>query len=103
MANPELALLDPNSEILICPVCNEVVWKHKTEPINVRMSIPSRSTQSTHALMLMHQAAEEMYQENVLLPAEEACREHLGAKHRLRLWVWDRYGWTWVLRKWLLR
>lgn len=102
MANPELALLEPNSEIIFCSVCGEVIWKHKTDPINVRMSIPSRSDRGSDALMLMHQAAEEMYQQSVAIPAENAARKHFGEKHRIRFWLWERYGWKCVLRRWLV-
>ena len=103
MPDPELALLEPNSEILSCPTCGEIVWKHKTDPINVRMSIPSRSDRGSDALMMMHQAAQAMYEENVLIPAEEASRKHFSEKHRLRLWLWERYGWDWILKRWLFR
>ena len=102
MANPELALLEPNSEIIFCSVCGEIIWKHKTDPINVRMSIPSRSDRGADALMLMHQAAEEMYQQNVVLPAEEASRKHFVEKHPIRFWLWERYGWDRLLRRWLI-
>lgn len=99
----ELALLEPNSEILFCPACGDIVWKHKTEPIRVRMSIPSRSDRGSDALMLMHQAADEMYQQTVVIPAETASRAHFSKKHRIRFWFWKRYGWNWLLRRWLIR
>lgn len=97
----ELAELEPNSEILWCPVCGEIVWQHKTEPISVRMSIPSRSDRGSDALMLMHEAANELYLQTVVLPAEEASRIHFKDRHRLRFWLWDRLGWDRLLRRWL--
>ena len=101
--DPELLLLEPNSEILQCSVCDEVVWSHKTDPINVRMSLPSHPWPANgDAFTLMMEAANDLYLQTVTLPAEEACRAHMEKRHRLRLWLWERYGWDRVLKRWLV-
>ena len=51
---------------------------------------------------MMRQAADDLHHQTVVIPAEEACREHMEKRHRLRLWLWDRYGWDRVLRRWLV-
>lgn len=103
---PELALLEPNTEIMQCSVCDAVIWKHSiAAPITTRISMPSRlSTDrdaTTSAFAMLHQAAHEMHLQTVALPAEEAARSHFAEKHRLRFWLWERYGWDRLLKKWL--
>lgn len=104
--NKEKALLEPNSEFMQCSVCDEVIWKHTTEPIQARMSLPSQPWPSGQtygqAVQLMMEAANEMHIQNVVLPAEEAARSHFHKHHRLRLWLWERYGWNRLLRRWLV-
>lgn len=102
--DPELALLEPNSEIIICSVCGEMIWKHKTDPITARMSLPSTPWPSGQtygqAVQLMAEAANEMHLQTVVIPAEQATRAHMEKRHRFRLWLWDRYQWDRVLRRW---
>jgi hypothetical protein len=98
--NPEIALLEPNTEVMTCSVCGEMIWSHRAEPISLRMSIPSRSARGADALTLMHELANEHYLQTVTLPAEEAARKHFGEKHPIRFWLWERYGWDRVLRRW---
>lgn len=104
MRNREIALLEPNTEIIECSVCDELIWQHKTEPISTRMSLPSHPWPSgattAQAFALMLESANEFYLQSVTIPAEEACREHMQKRHRFRLWLWDRYGWDRVLRRW---
>lgn len=103
--DPELALLEPNTEILTCPVCGELVWKHRTHPITARMSLPSHPwpvESAGQALQYMMEAANETYRQTVTIPAEEASRAHMEKRHPIRLWIWDHFGWDRVLRKWLV-
>ena len=99
--DPELALLEPNTEIMQCSVCAEVIWKHKTDPITTRISIPSRSDPETinQAFGILRMSADEFHRE-MLQRAEAAARKHMSERHRFRLWLWDRYGWDRVLRRW---
>lgn len=101
MANPELAVLRPNSEILWCPVCGDVVHQHTMEPFTAKMSIPSRGGDYNTAIMLMMQATNELYEEKLAV-AEVAARTHFEKKHRIRFWLWERYGWNRILRRWLV-
>ncbi len=102
--DPELALLEPGTEIIQCSVCDEVIWQHRADPISARMALPSHpwpSGQTTgQAFALMLEAANDLYAQTVTIPSEEACRDHMLKKHRLRLWLWERYGWDRVLRRW---
>lgn len=98
--DPEVALLTPGAEIIQCSVCDEVIWSHVAEPITARMSIPSRAPYASDALTAMVMAANNLYAQTVTIPAEEACREHMEKRHRFRLWLWDRYQWDRVLRRW---
>ena len=101
----ELALLSPDTEIITCSVCDKLIWTHSVlNPISSRMSLPSRASGQTvtQALEMMRQAADDLHHQTVVIPAEEACREHMEKRHRLRLWLWDRYGWDRVLRRWLV-
>lgn len=50
--------------------------------------------------MLMKEAADDLYLKTVVIPSEEACRAHFKERHRIRFWLWDRYGWDRVLRRW---
>lgn len=103
--DPELALLEPNSEIMQCSVCNAVIWKHRADPITARMSLPSHPWPSGktagQAMQMMVEAANDLHLWTVVLPAEEAARAHFAKKHRLRFWLWERYGWDRLLRRWL--
>lgn len=100
--DPEVALLTPGAEIIQCTVCNEIIWSHVTDPITTRISLPSRSGSETtgKALQMMMEAANDLYLQTVLIPSEEACREHMLKRHRIRLWLWDQFGWDRVLRRW---
>jgi len=101
MSRSEVALLEPNTEIMTCPTCGDLIWKHKTDPINVRMTLPSHPwPENGDAFTVMREVADEMHLKNVVLPAEEAAREHFSKRHRIRYWIWNRYGWDRVLRKW---
>ena len=104
MSHKEMALLEPDSEIMTCSVCDKLIWKHRTDPIQARMSLPSQPWPSGQAygqaVALMMEAANEMHQQNVVIPAEKAARDHFQKQHRFRLWMWDRYGWDRVLRRW---
>lgn len=104
--DPELALLEPNTEIMQCSICDAVIWKHSTaQPITTRISMPSHLSTDRAATMsaveMLHQVSHEMHLQTVVMPAEEAARSHFAEKHRLRLWLWERYGWDRLLKKWL--
>ena len=102
--DPEVALLEPGTEIIQCSVCDKLIWKHRTDPITSRMSLPSHPWPSgqttTEAFLMMMEAANDLHLQTVVIPAEEACRAHMEKHHRFRLWLWDRYGWDRVLRRW---
>ena len=99
----ELALLEPNSEILTCPACGELVWQHKTDPITTRISLPSRADPTTinQAVGVLRMSADDFHRQ-IIAKAERASRKHMSERHPIRLWIWDRFGWDRVLRRWLV-
>lgn len=98
-----LALIDTKTEVMQCSVCGEMIWKHRTDPITVRMSLTSHPWPSGQtygqAVQLMAASAEELHLETVA-EAGQAARAHFQKRHRIRFWIWERFGWDRVLWKW---
>lgn len=89
-------------EIILCPICGDVIHEQYSEPILGRASLPSRTPPEAASAMLtqMMLAADRMHQE-MLQTAEDACAEHMRSRHARRMRLWERYRWNWLLtRRW---
>jgi hypothetical protein len=88
-------------ETIFCGVCGKTIFSHIATPIVSRAKMPSRDTRGFSPLLAqMAQDAENTHQEMVK-SAQEACAEHFRTKHAVRLWLWRRIGWRWLMqRRW---
>lgn len=51
----------------------------------------------------MMEEADRMHRELVVIPAEDACREHFRSRHHWRFRAWKRFGFNFLLQKrWLV-
>ena len=89
-------------EVILCPICGDVIHEQYAAPIMGRASLPSRTPPEAAAATLtqMMLEADRMHQEIVQV-AEDACAEHMRAQHARRMRLWERYRWNWLLtRRW---
>jgi hypothetical protein len=89
-------------EIIICPICRKEIHRQYAAPIQSRAIMSSRTDPKTASAMLtqMMLAADALH-EKIVLDAEEACVEHYRTKHSLRLQLWKRFKWDWIMqRRW---
>ena len=87
-------------EIILCPICREVIHRHYAAPIESRARISSRAPagHASNMLTLMMEEANRMHEE-LVLKAEEACASHFRERHPLRLRLWKKLKWNWVLNR----
>ena len=89
------------TELIVCPLCAEVVHEHTRDSVVTRVRLPSRSPHAAAALAeLQRRAIEEDRQEK--RAAEAACIAHYRTHHALRYRLWKRWRWTWLM-KWPTR
>lgn len=88
-------------ELIICPVCGDVVHRHYAAPIRSAGRVSSRDYAAGSGLLtaMMDQANWE--HDQLKAAAECACVEHFEQSHPLRLRLWHRYRWDWIMnRRW---
>ena len=91
-------------ELIVCPICNRVIFSHQADPTRMHARISSRSPYGANMLTEMMLAAE-LIQRDKVLAAEEACRSHFAESHPWRLRLWERFRkpwlmtWTWPWRR----
>jgi hypothetical protein len=84
-------------ELVICPLCGSEIYRHVGGRVETRIKIPSRIPQAVNVMnLLAYMARQETEQETALV--ERACEDHYRAHHRLRIELWRRLGWTWLMR-----
>ena len=90
------------TELIICPLCAEIIHSHMRDQIETRIRIPSGSPHASSAAIaeLVRRAADEEAQER--LAAENDCVAHYLEHHALRYRLWKRWRWTWLM-KWPTR
>lgn len=89
-------------EIILCPICGDMIHEQYAAPITSRAVLPSRVDPSAAAQTLtdMMLAANAMHEE-LIQAAEDACAEHMRSRHARRMRLWERYHWNWLLtRRW---
>jgi hypothetical protein len=89
------------TELVVCPLCAEIVHRHYRTQVETRISVPSRFEKTTDVFAAMHQMALDERAEEMAV-AERDCVSHYEKSHQLRLWLWRRLGWshliTWPTR-----
>ncbi len=63
--------------------------------------MPSRTRQAKAAMEILAEMAEEETRQEIEA-AERACVDHYRTDHSLRLSLWRRLGWAWLMR-WPMR
>ena len=88
-------------EVIICPICRDVVHRQYAAPIVSRGRVSSRDYQAgSDMLTAMMNAANEEHERLVMI-AEEACATHFREQHTLRFRLWKRLKWAWLIqRRW---
>lgn len=84
-------------EIVVCPLCRSEIHRHVSGRVVTRMKLPSRTTQGANALTMLTMAAMAEREEE-LAACERACTAHYWSEHRLRVRLWRRLGWSWLMR-----
>jgi hypothetical protein len=86
-------------EVIWCPICGKEIHRHSTERIKVRARVPSRDTRGASPLLTeMVRDADYEHQRRVKA-AEDACVAHYETRHRLRLRLWRRLRWKWLMNR----
>lgn len=96
--------MDDLIELLLCSVCGEEIFRHHPGQISSRISLPSRVPPEELSNIVAQMMAESttLHEELVQKPAEAATHAHLSARHPFRYRIWERFGWTWVFKRWLV-
>lgn len=85
-------------ELIICPLCRAEIHRHVAAPVTTKIRIPSRSSAAYQGDVMTRLAAmveDERMAE--MRAAEESCADHYHDRHRLRVSLWRRFGWTWLM------
>lgn len=93
------------TDVIYCSVCGEEVTRFSPSQIVSSTRVPSFLVPGLPTAQIFAQLAREadaLHMEAIMKTENEA-HEHLRSRHRLRYWIWNRYGWVWPLRKWLFR
>jgi hypothetical protein len=90
-----------NVELVICPLCAEVVHRHVRGAVTTRIRVQPLGQTSDVFNALIQMASTEHAEE--MADAERACVTHFKETHRLRYSLWRRFGWkrllTWPGRR----
>jgi hypothetical protein len=84
-------------ELVVCPLCRAEIHRHVAGPVETRISLPSRTKSGGDAIGMLIENAR-LEQEKEILLCEQACVGHYRDRHRLRLSLWRRFGWAWLMR-----
>jgi hypothetical protein len=89
-----------SDEVIYCGICKKEIFRHSAEPVVSRGRTSSRapSAQSAALLTEMMIDAENAHQQ-MLARAEQACTEHFQERHALRLRLWKRMQWKWLMQQ----
>ena len=85
-------------ETIVCPICLKTIYTHTTEPIKAKTQVDSRTSMVDQSAILtllaleVHDTKREMIE-----AARKAARDHFNAEHRLRVRVWKKFKWAWVM------
>lgn len=88
-------------EVILCPICGEVIHQQLSEPILSRGRTSSRDYAAAAATLTEMVMAAEAEHERMLRTAEEICAEHMRTRHAWRFKLWQKTGRDWILqRRW---
>lgn len=84
-------------ELIICPLCGAEIHRHVAGLVETRIRLPSRTPYLTSAGMMLAEMAEQEKRKEIEL-VERDCVDHYQSRHSLRLSLWRRLGWAWLMR-----
>ncbi len=86
-----------STELVFCPLCRVEMHRHVAGKVEMRIKLPSRTTQGASAMTMLGEQARAEH-EAEMAACERDCVAHYEQRHSLRLRLWRRLGWAWLMR-----